>query len=188
MTPAAAPTPGLRETVSRAVAVVVGVLAATLFFHATHEGAPRRLVRLARAALGDLRRIAAAGDVEEARLRRGALADRVVRMATAAESDPGLARPAEMAVDLLALGAALTRLVPLRGVGAPAGTARGPVAEALERLPDDLHHPVECAAGLERAAGLLAGSAAAPSPAGDAVRYLRDAARILRREHALFEH
>lgn len=177
----------LRETVSRAVAVVVGVLAATLFFHATHEGAPRRLARLARSALGDLRRIAAAGGVEEARLRRGALADRVVRMATAAESDPGLARPAEMAVDLLALGAALTRLVPLRGVGAPAGTTRGPVAEALERLPDDVHRPAECAAGLERAAGLLAGAAASPSPAGDAVRYLRDAARIFRREHALFE-
>jgi hypothetical protein len=30
-------------------------------------------------------------------------------------------------------------------------------------------------------------SAPAPSQADDAARYLRDAARILRREHALFE-
>lgn len=177
----------VRDTVGRAVAVVVGVLAATLFFHATHEAPPRRLARLARGALRDLRRIAASGDVEAARLRRGVLADRVVRMAAAAESDPGLARPAAAAVDLLGLGAALTRLVPLRAAGAPAGDAKGPVAAALEVIRSDVHHPADCAEALERAAGHLERSAPARAPEEDAARYLRDAARILRREHALFE-
>jgi uncharacterized membrane protein YccC len=174
---------GVRDTASRVVAVVVGVLAATLFFHATHEGAPRRVARLARGVVSDLRKIAASAEVEEARLRRGSLADRVVRMAIAAETDEGLAPFAETAVDLLALGAALTRLVPLREVGAPAGAPGGPVATALERLGDAIHDPSACAAELERAAGSLAGSAPA-SPAGDAARYLRDAARILRRQDA----
>ncbi len=177
----------VRDTAGRAVAVVVGVLAATLFFHATHEAPPRRLARLARGALRDLRSIASSADVGKARLRRGVLADRVVRMAAAAEKDPGLSQPAEAAVDLLALGAALTRLVPLRRVGAPAGAADGPVAAALARVRADVHHPADCAEALERAAERLDGSASPPSPAADAARYLRDAARILRREHALFE-
>jgi uncharacterized membrane protein YccC len=73
----------VRDTISRSVAVVVGVLAATIFFHATHETPARRLARLARGALRDLRTIAASATVEEARLRRGVLADRVVRMAAA---------------------------------------------------------------------------------------------------------
>ena len=60
-TPAAFTLQGdVRDTVGRAVAVVVGVLAATIFFHATHEPPPRRLARLARGALRDLRSIAPA--------------------------------------------------------------------------------------------------------------------------------
>jgi uncharacterized membrane protein YccC len=177
----------VRDTVGRVVAVVVGVLAAAIFFHATHQSPRRRLVRLARAARRDLGRIAGSADAEEARLRRGVLADRVVRIAVAAESDPGLARSAEAAVDLLALGAALTRLVPLRGVGAPAGSAEGPVAAALARVRADGHDPAVCADALERAAELLDASAPAPPSADDATRCLRDAARILRREHALLD-
>jgi hypothetical protein len=61
------------------------------------------------------------------------------------------------------------------------------VAAALARVRADVHHPAVCADALERAAELLDGSAPPPSPADDAARYLRDAARILRREHALFE-
>jgi fusaric acid resistance family protein len=174
-----------RDTASRAVAVVVGVLAATVFFHATHEGAPRRVARLGRGVVRDLRRIAASADAEEARRRRGVLADRVVRMAMAAETDERLARPAETAVDLLGLGAALTRLVSLREVGAPAGAGGRPVAAVLERLRDDLFDPFTCAEELERTARSLADSATATSPAAAAARHLRDAARIVRREHAL---
>lgn len=61
------------------------------------------------------------------------------------------------------------------------------MATALARVRADLHHPAVCSEALERAAELLDGSAPPPAPAHDAARYVRDAARILRREHALFE-
>jgi hypothetical protein len=90
-------------------------------------------------------------------------------------------------VDLLALGASLTRLVPLRRMGAPAGAAEGPVAAALTTAGAGIHQPDACADALERAAASLEESARPRSPGEDAAGHLRDAARILRRERALFE-
>ncbi len=98
-------------TASRAIAILAGVFVATLFFHAAHEEAPHRIRRFTREMVRDVRRIAGSVNTQEARRRRGALADRVVRTAAAAEVDGRLAGPAERAIDLLALGSALTRLV-----------------------------------------------------------------------------
>jgi uncharacterized membrane protein YccC len=173
------------STGSRAIAIVAGVFMAALFFHAAHEAAPRRVRRLAREMIRDVRRIAGSPDAEEARRRRGALADRVVRTAAAAEADDRLAEPAGRAIDLLALGSALTRLVPLREVGARAAGAPGPVAVALDRVRDDATDPAACALELERAAETLDRASSGtelPEGAAAAAESLRDAARILRRE------
>jgi uncharacterized membrane protein YccC len=172
-------------TAGRAIAIVVGIFVAALFFHAAHEEAPRRVRRLARELDRDVRRIAASAGVHEAILRRSALADRVVRIAAVAEVDSRLAEPAGRAIDILALGSAVARLVPFRGVGAPAAGARGPVAVALDHVRDAATGP--SAFEFERAAEALdrpslamenrAGAAAAAAS-------LRDAARILRRQES----
>jgi uncharacterized membrane protein YccC len=176
-------------TASRAIAIVAGVFVAALFFHAAHEEAPRRVRRLAREMARDVRRIAGSVNTEEARRRRGALADRVVRTSAAADLDGRLAGPAERAIDLLALGSALARLVAMRDVGAHAADAPGPVATALDHIRDDLRGHAECALVLERAAESLD---RAPSQVDDRARMaaaaesLRDAARIIRREESTF--
>ena len=171
-------------TASRALAIVAGVLVAALFFHAAHEEAPRRLRRLAREMVRDVRRIAGSETAGEARRWRGAVADRAVRTALAAELDGRLAGAADRALDLLALGSALARLVPLREVGAGVAGSPGPVAIALGQLREDLERRAERARELERAAERLEG---APAGIDDRARLaaaaegLRDAARILRR-------
>ncbi|HET9596425.1 MAG TPA: FUSC family protein [Anaeromyxobacteraceae bacterium] len=171
-------------TARRATAIVAGVSVAALFFHAAHEEAPRRVRRLAREMLRDVQRIAGSLDPEDARRRRGALADRVVRTAAAADLDGRLAGPADRAIDLLALGSVLARLVGVRDVAARAAGAPGPVATALDRVRDDLRGHAECAAVLDRAAESLD---RAPSRLDDRARRtaaaesLRDAARIIRR-------
>ena len=172
-------------TAGRAIAIVVGVSVAALFFHAAHEKAPRRVRRLAREVVREVRRIAGSADAQEAFMRRSALADRVVRTAAAADVDGRLAGPAETAIDLLALASALTRLVPLRDVGAPAADAPGPVAAALGRIRDGVKGPSECALEFERAADTLdLASSAIENCAGAAAaaESLRDAARIIKRE------
>ncbi len=173
----------LAETAGRAIAIVIGVLAAALFFHAAQEGAPRRVRRLAREARGQARRIAGSADPALARILRGALADRVVRMAAAADSDAALAGPAEDAIDVLALASVLVRLVPLRGLGARAG-ATGPVESALDRLRDGATG-AEGAAALEHGADALEREEELPGQeramAANAAAALRDAAGILRR-------
>jgi hypothetical protein len=170
-------------TAGRAIAIVVGIFVAALFFHAAHEEAPRRVRRLARELNRDLRRIAASADVHEALLRRSALADRVVRIAAVAEVDSRLAEPAGRAIDTLALGSALARLVPLRSVGALATDAPGPIAVAL----DLLRGAATGASALEfeRAAEALERPCLAMENRADAAAAaasLRDAARILRRQ------
>lgn len=176
-------------TASRAIAIVAGVFVAALFFHAAHEEAPRRVRRLAREMARDVRGIAGSLTTEEAHRRRGALADRVVRTAAAAHLDGRLAGPAEQAIDLLALGSVLARLVALRDVGAHGADAPGPVPAALDDLRDDLKEPAEWAMELERAAESMD---RAPSQLDDRARRaaaaesLRDAARIIRRAESTF--
>ena len=174
-------------TASRALAIVAGVSVAALFFHAAHEEAPRRVRRLARQMVRDVRRIAGSASAEEARRWRGALADRVVRTATAADVDPRLAAASERAIDLLALGSALARLVAMRDVGAHAAGRPGPVATALDHVRGDRSGPAELSLELERAAERL--DRAPPGGedrawVAEAAGSLRDAVRVLRREAA----
>jgi uncharacterized membrane protein YccC len=174
-------------TAGRAIAIVAGVFVAAFFFHATHEEAPRRVRRLAREVVRDVRRIAASADAREAILRRSALADRVVRMAAAADMDSRLAGPAERGIDLLALGSALARLVPLRDVGARAIGVPGPVAVALDHVRGAATGPSalvfeRAAEALDRAPSAIDDAAAAAAAAAS----LRDAARIVRREGMRF--
>lgn len=182
--PAFTPRGDVGETAGRVVAIVVGVSAAALFFHATHEGAPRRVRRLARELRRELARLAGSRDAAEASARRGALADLAVRMAAAADVDPRVAGPAEGAIDLLAAGGALARLVPLRDVGARDGAA-GPVARALDRVRAGAKG-ADGALALERAAEALAPGPLAGEDAARAVAVesLGDAARLLRRAAA----
>jgi uncharacterized membrane protein YccC len=170
-------------TADRAIAIVVGIFVAAVFFHAAHEEAPRRVRRLALELERDVRRIAASADAHEAFLRRSALADRVVRIAAAADADSRLAAPAGRAIDTLALGSALARLVPLRGVGVEAGSLPGAVAVALDHVRGAETGP--SALELERAAAALEGATPAMEEragAAAAAASLRDAARILRRQ------
>ena len=94
-------------------------------------------------------------------------------------------------VDLLGLGRAIERLVAPRIADAPVVGGGDPVAAALTRIEGGLHRPLECAAGLERAADLLAGAGAspaqAPSRSAEAALSLRDAARVLRRQAPLLD-
>lgn len=172
------------ESASRALAIVVGVLAAALFFHATHEAAPRRVRRLAREVARGIRRVAGSDGADDAIARRGALADRVVRMAMAADLDARVAGLAERAIDQLALGATFARLVPLRDVGVRGATAMGPVAAALAAARHRGAEPLALAVSFERAAATLDGAAPGPADgarARAAATGLRDAARLLRR-------
>ncbi len=127
--------------------------------------------------------------MQEAFLRRSALADQIVRTAAAAEADDRLAGPAERAIDLLALGSALTRLVPLRDVGTDAAGTPGPVAAALDHIRAGARAPSTCALELERAAQTLDRASSAiekRAGAAAAAESLRDAARIVRREESSF--
>jgi uncharacterized membrane protein YccC len=172
-------------TAGRGLATAAGVLAATLFFHATHRTPRERVARHAHALLRDLRKLAASGTAGVARLQRVALEDRVVRIALASVLDDRATPTVDAAVSLLGLGRAIERLVPARPLGNPVGGL--PVAMALERLRADLHRPPECAAALDVAAESLAcgpTTATDASRRSDAVRDLRDAARIVRRESA----
>ncbi len=148
----------VRDTVGRSVAVVVGVLAATIFFHATHETPPRRLARLARGALRDLRSIAASADVGEARLRAGC-ADRQDQCACRPllRRDRRTWRASESACG----PAARTRrraVLADRAAGLPRGRSRpgprGGRGAALEaRMPTPtIRHVAVCIEACERAA------------------------------------
>jgi hypothetical protein len=105
-------------------------------------------------------------------------------VARAADADGRLAGPAEAAIDLLALGSALARLVPLKEVGADAAATAGPVAEALVSVRDGLEDPRVVALELERAAEALerASTPEGGERAAPGAERLRDAARIVRRE------
>jgi uncharacterized membrane protein YccC len=180
----------LAETATRGLAIVVGVLAATIFFHATHETPEERVARLAREVVRDVRRLAGSADAGEALRRRSAIADRVVRMAIASQLDDRLAPTVDAVIGLLGLARTIERLVQSRDVGSTA--AGQPVAAALGRIEAGLDRPSECAAALDSAADLLAARpsqppAMAPSPSPGAVESLRDAARIVRRERALLD-
>jgi len=137
----------------------------------------------------DVRRVASSVSTEQARRRRGALADRVVRAASAADVDGCLSGPAERAIDLLALGSALTRLVPLPEAGAHAAGPPGPVAAALDLTRDGATEPAECALESEHAAETFDRASSAIetyTEAAAAAESLRDAARITRREESAF--
>lgn len=100
-----------------------------------------------------------------------------------AELDARLATLTERAIDHLALGAALARLVALRDVAAVGPRPASPVASALEGASDPAAGPLELAASFEREAETLAGASGTPAceRRAAAATSLRDAARLLRR-------
>ena len=79
--PAYAARGDVATTSSFGLAVVLGVLAATIFFHAAHESRRERIARLTREVVRELRRLAASGGPDVAGSRSAAMTDRVVRMA-----------------------------------------------------------------------------------------------------------
>ena len=171
-------------TAGRGLATAAGVLAATLFFHATHRTPRERVARHAHALLRDLRKLAASGTAGVARLQRVALEDRVVRIVLASVLDDRATPTVDAAVSLLGLGRAIERLVPARPLGIRSAASRSRWRSNGSGRTSTV---LRMRGGTRRRRGvprLGPTTATDASRRSDAVRDLRDAARIVRRESA----